>query len=332
MKNNCSKPSYQLQYLRTQKTGFRIWPAYRPELLGISAGRGLCKITLLCCLFLLPDYSNAQVKQTPDKYELLLKSASVIPEENLQDFINEPDIKAGEKFEGRYFKFIQFYEIPNQDDREEIESMGIRLLNYIPNNTYAASIPENFDPGLLQKLNVRSVISIEADYKIDNRLKTLPYPDWALYGDNSIDIVVQYYKNIDPAKVKNLLIERGSNIISAYDYSNLVTIRVNISEIESIASLPFVSWVEPIASPPVKDDTKGRTLHRTNWDKKTEDLVKVFIEEEYLAFPVGTHDDLLDALARICEPNMDLVFPKEESLYVPPPTPSLDKDIAWMGH
>ncbi|MBW8049830.1 MAG: S8 family serine peptidase, partial [Cytophagales bacterium] len=257
MKNYCSKPGYQRQYLRAQKTGSRIWSV--PTKPG-----GLCKIALLCCLFLLPNYSNAQVKQSSGKYELLLKSASVMPEENLRDFINEPDIKAGEKFEGRYFKFIQFYEIPNRDDREEIESMGIQLLNYIPHNTYAASIPENFDPGSLQELNVRSVISIEADYKIDNRLKTLPYPDWALYGDNSIDIVVQYYKNIDPTKAKKLLIERGIKIISAYDYLYLVTIRVNISEIESIASLPFISWVEPIASPSVPDDTKGRTLHRAN--------------------------------------------------------------------
>jgi hypothetical protein len=25
------------------------------------------------------------------------------------------------------------------------------------------------------------------------------------------------------------------------------------------------------------------------------------------------------------------VFPKEESLYVPPPTPSLNRGTAWMG-
>jgi len=31
------------------------------------------------------------------------------------------------------------------------------------------------------------------------------------------------------------------------------------------------------------------------------DLVKDFIEEEYLAFPVPIHDDGLDALSRLCE-------------------------------
>jgi len=75
-----------------------------------------------------------------------------------------------------------------------------------------------------------------------------------------------------------------------------------------------------------------KSLHRTNWDKKTEDLINIFVEEEYLAFPVGSHDDMLDSLARICEPNMDLVFPKEEVLYIPPPTPSFNKEIDWMSH
>lgn len=53
-----------------------------------------------------------------------------------------------------------------------------------------------------------------------------------------------------------------------------------------------------------------RTLHRTNYEGKVEDLVNVFIHEEYKAFPVALHDDMLDALARIAEPDMPLAWPK----------------------
>jgi hypothetical protein len=45
---------------------------------------------------------------------------------------------------------------------------------------------------------------------------------------------------------------------------------------------------------------------------KTVDLIQVFIEEELAAFPVGRHDDMLDALSRIAEPG--LVIPR----HVPP--------------
>lgn len=50
----------------------------------------------------------------------------------------------------------------------------------------------------------------------------------------------------------------------------------------------------------------------TNWEKIPIDLVHSFIEEEYMAFPVGLHDDMLDALARICEPDLKLVWPEEK--------------------
>jgi len=40
---------------------------------------------------------------------------------------------------------------------------------------------------------------------------------------------------------------------------------------------------------------------RTGTNGKTVDLTKVFIEEEYKTFPVGVHDDMMDALARILD-------------------------------
>ena len=62
-----------------------------------------------------------------------------------------------------------------------------------------------------------------------------------------------------------------------------------------------------------------RTLHKTNYEKVTEDLIRVFIEEEYAPFPVGLHDDMLDALARIEEPDLQLTWPKEEKTKIEPP-------------
>lgn len=43
------------------------------------------------------------------------------------------------------------------------------------------------------------------------------------------------------------------------------------------------------------------------------DLVHTFIEEEYAAFPAGIHDDMLDSLARIAEPDLPLVWPQQET-------------------
>lgn len=56
-----------------------------------------------------------------------------------------------------------------------------------------------------------------------------------------------------------------------------------------------------------------RTLHRTLSDGRTVDLINEFIEQEYLAFPGSRFDDSLDALARIAEPDLPLVWPREDA-------------------
>jgi phage terminase large subunit-like protein len=52
-------------------------------------------------------------------------------------------------------------------------------------------------------------------------------------------------------------------------------------------------------------------LVRMNYEKHAVDLVQVFKREEYLAFPVCAHDDMLDCLARM----------EDEEMHLPLPTP-----------
>jgi predicted phage terminase large subunit-like protein len=52
---------------------------------------------------------------------------------------------------------------------------------------------------------------------------------------------------------------------------------------------------------------------RTLYDGTTTDLVQDFIEQEYTAFPVSQHDDMLDALSRICdEKELQLRWPQTD--------------------
>lgn len=59
------------------------------------------------------------------------------------------------------------------------------------------------------------------------------------------------------------------------------------------------------------------TCYITDYERQPRDMVTAFIEEEYVAFPVPLHDDMLDALARIAEPATDkpeltLVWPMSD--------------------
>lgn len=76
-----------------------------------------------------------------------------------------------------------------------------------------------------------------------------------------------------------------------------------------------------------------KSLHVTDYQKTVVDLVHEFIESEFMPFPVGVHDDMLDSLARILEPDIDLCWPKESKVDKVPENAlrySRSQSEAWM--
>lgn len=54
------------------------------------------------------------------------------------------------------------------------------------------------------------------------------------------------------------------------------------------------------------------SLHVTDYQGQTRDIIHDLIEDEYAAFPVPLHDDGLDCLARIADPDLILKWPAKE--------------------
>jgi predicted phage terminase large subunit-like protein len=48
----------------------------------------------------------------------------------------------------------------------------------------------------------------------------------------------------------------------------------------------------------------------TDYEGKTQDLIESFLSEEYDAFPVPVHDDVLDDIARILDPELGAIWPR----------------------
>ncbi len=74
-----------------------------------------------------------------------------------------------------------------------------------------------------------------------------------------------------------------------------------------------------------------QTLHKTDYQKVPRDLVYSFVEEEYCAFPVGLHDDMLDSQARIAEPDLRLVWPESQPVKRDHRSFNEMGEMAWMG-
>ena len=55
-----------------------------------------------------------------------------------------------------------------------------------------------------------------------------------------------------------------------------------------------------------------KNLVYRDYERIARDMVSTFIEDEFVPFPVAIHDDMLDSLARLLEPEMPLTWPKGE--------------------
>lgn len=51
------------------------------------------------------------------------------------------------------------------------------------------------------------------------------------------------------------------------------------------------------------------TLAKTDYEGRRVDLVRAFIDDEYRAFPVAAHDDMLDALSRFLDEDLPVAWP-----------------------
>jgi len=61
------------------------------------------------------------------------------------------------------------------------------------------------------------------------------------------------------------------------------------------------------------------------------DFVQLFIDEEYTAFPVCVHDDMLDDTARILDPTLNAEFPRQVETNLKTYEPISTGSSGWMG-
>lgn len=216
------------------------------------------KLLLITFLTFLTSFGFAQ-----EKYTLELNSNKYIPEANLETFIQETEIQNGEIVNGKYYRMVQFFELPTLEDQQRITAMGIELLEYYPRLTYLTAFPVDLATRELENLNIRAVFPLDKTLKIDAQLLNQDFPDWAINRDE-IKILLKYHKNISSTEAHEAVATAGLRIIKSNGINNFIETRIQSKDLERIAALPFVAHLGFGPAPDVKDDVEGRSLHRSN--------------------------------------------------------------------
>jgi len=188
---------------------------------------------------------------------------------NIKDFsLNQLPARTSQDI-GHYV-ILQFDNTPTQNVQNNFGNIGIELNNYISNNSYFTIIPENISPSFLESSGVISVLGVPTDFKISSRIKNGEIGMWAQEGNNILVHLV-YHQEFGYQKfVSEINTISGVSVQQEYGGSNIVALSIPSDQINSVANLSSVKWLELIPEPSVKDDDGGRSIHRaSNLDTQT---------------------------------------------------------------
>ncbi|GHC44754.1 hypothetical protein GCM10008083_04200 [Ulvibacter litoralis] len=202
------------------------------------------------------------ISYSQTNYAIQFQDETIEIPENISTF-EWNQLPESSKLDAGYFGWVQFYETPTQDVQDLFKTRNLQLLEYIPNKTYLFYFPETTSVNFLRNNGVRSIVPVDGTYKLSSELKNPPYAHWATDGDNIL-VTLQHHKNVNTQFVIDDLANQQISVRHQYKGSNNIDLSIPNNCLETLSNLPYVKWVELIVAPSVKDDTRGRSLHRSN--------------------------------------------------------------------
>ena len=222
----------------------------------------LYSLLVLLCIICTSTTSFAQ--QVDNDHRILFKSGTTTFTNNVDEFIAQPYLndEVNEKY---LYRLIQFKDMPTTNTKNQLDFLGVKLLEYIPNKAYIAAIPINFNHQLLKNFNIRTVIKMPVQAKLDEYLRNEVYPNWSVEGEHLI-LNLKLNRLIKYQEVISVLGDAGVTILDYYPRNQLIQIQIQKSaaSVQQVANFPFVNYIETNAPPAEPEQLIGNTLVRAN--------------------------------------------------------------------
>lgn len=141
-----------------------------------------------------------------------------------------------------YFVLVQFSNAPSNEKEKSLAKAGIQLHQYVSENAYLATVSKKFDFFKVDTYGITTINSIPKQFKID---RSLAVTNLTQIKENEKVLGVSYYPDMDKDSVISILKRLGAEIHeSKIELPFVVFVEVNSALIDSIAQLPFVSYLQ----------------------------------------------------------------------------------------
>ncbi len=212
------------------------------------------------CLILMVFVFTISFGQNPNVINF--QSEKIEMPENIQNF-QWNQMPEYSKLNDGYIGWVQFYKTPTQNIQNLFKQNQLELLEYIPNQAYLFFFPKSTSITFLKANGVRSIIAVPKRAKLSAALKYGSHEDWAKDGNNTL-VTLEFHSGVSTSTVVQALSELNIKINNDYKVKNVLDLSIPFNSLDVLSSLPFVKWIDLVNPPSIPDDTRGRSLHRSN--------------------------------------------------------------------
>lgn len=197
---------------------------------------GIVLLIIFMFTFIPRTYSSEMQVIENVENKILLKSRKFIPEEGISETVKNKIIARVPK---KTHVLLQFDNIPSKQEKEKLEKEGIKLLSYIPNKAWFASVESDFPDKLVEFPNIRSAIEIIKEDKLSKAVKNKNY---VKNGDGTINLSIKFFNDVDLDDASSI-IENYGEIVDKFYSVNTVKVITEESFISDIANKENVQWI-----------------------------------------------------------------------------------------
>ena len=208
----------------------------------IAMKRGLQSIVFLLYAFIWHPVSTwAQAAKL--QHHIYLKNGTLTAPGNARSWLDSVSHLSSKE---PLLSLVHFNSLPTAEQRALLERNGITLLDYIPDNTYAAVIRQSaLNTAAILSVPVHSIINISPDWKAGDYL-------WKKVSgqQGSVEVLISFYPGIDANVVKQFISALGGQVKSGHmERYGSYNVIVPANKVRNIAQWYGVRYINPVAAP-----------------------------------------------------------------------------------
>lgn len=215
---------------------------------------------LVLSLLLMTALLTVGARAESPSFAILHETDPFIP--NAGDYGLALDVLSQNQSSGSVHMWVQFERTGNEAWRQQLSAEGIRLLNYVPNNAWIASVSTSLTAADFQRLGIRWAGPLRLVDKVSQRvLRGGEESPWVDYQGNTKIYVVQFHKDVE--------FDAGSALLASYPHTpgsrikalNAQILAMDPGQVETLAQEEEVKWISLLPPPleGVNDQVRSAT-------------------------------------------------------------------------